>query len=1003
MSEPEDPQVNPCGPQQQDQLTECERNPDAPGCDGGNPDDSNETTLELPPFLTPRSTIQIDLSTADREINIFNRNLFADVGNIFTNDGGTDYEAMRKWYGNDIESILYKANLLAADPVDTSLPFNASQTDRYFDYFRIATRTLWTWYYQQYEKFAPKELDYVPNSAQIRFTYGFDTFASSFDDSSNTWTSTLMITFSSQQDYEKTILNYDSAGETQEGSSGGVSYETLKVPFFGPQVADGRMKFSDNVFSAEQPFYAKELDKMSLPQFTSVSVDPEVLFFDEKTNIPETELPSLYRDYFHSLDENSEFEKCNYNDKIQKFTSDSIEEMKTANETLKNLYNQYVVITINTQQSGKISTLMDEMQMDRHMLEAICSTMKTSEREYAQILDEERFSSSDNPISDYNNNSAPVLINDRFMKSQALNTTDDPLYGSSNFVISTISDLKNQSQQYFDDFNHQSYPLKYENWNKTGLLRFTDTIRSQMFMNQVEKQILTKSRLRSYEDILSGRKAFSEIIGYKIDKHQILQEENEEGEITETFDPVPVQHFYLMDSDKVLTMEFVDTQVNPGKKYVYRIYSLNFVLGSKYNYSPSQTIPLPEQVILPVIVRAEPDIKIIEAPFFEAVVAVIERPPISPQASFLPFQGVDDKMQILLQTNFDQKVELPIKILDSDDQIINDMRISQGVWYAPLEYRSDSIPQQYQIFRRSEPPEQYSDFKNSDYVKSLDTQERTLLLLDDDFEPNKDYYYCFRTIDKIGISNPSPVFKVRIISYADGIFMDLKEYEMVPRKEKTSKICFQSALKIEPAFRQRAFSFDSNINIDSTEFARSVPDLGDVDLGTIPSGEKIWNKKYKIRITSKSSGKKVDLNIRFKKSKREFKPPELVENQQQRELIDCDTGEITPASSQTPSTPVDRYSDDFVEMYEFNDEALERYGIILRGEFVYGEDYDGHGSPQALENFRKARRHLHPHDIRRIWDNNNDGTENWESNSNRSNMRFRYELSYRPLFHGYFD
>ena len=35
------------------------------------------------------------------------------------------------------------------------------------------------------------------------------------------------------------------------------------------------------------------------------------------------------------------------------------------------------------------------------------------------------------------------------------------------------------------------------------------------------------------------------------------------------------------------------------------------------------------------------------------------------------------------------------------------------------------------------------------------------------------------------------------------------------------------------------------------------------DLGTNVEGEKIWGRKYKIRLTSKSTGKKLDINFNF--------------------------------------------------------------------------------------------------------------------------------------------
>tara|TARA_Y100001937_G_scaffold72861_1_gene99119 strand:- start:5029 stop:7992 length:2964 start_codon:yes stop_codon:yes gene_type:complete len=982
MSEPENPQVDPCGPLQTVQIDKCEENPDAPGCDGGGPTQEGETNeVVLPPFLVPWRTIDSALSTADREINIFNRNIFADVTRLFSADSIPDLEARKMWYSTDLESIAYKANLLSSPRRDPNAPFDESQRDRYVDYFRTTFRLLWTWYNGQYERFAPENIpdgDYntsVPNGTLTPAFFGYlapsiGASIEEYDISTKKFTTYMSLRFKTLEDLS---VIYDNLSLPTESDPVRRTVDPTRgnSPFFGPMTSDGRFKFIDSVFSAEQPFYEKELNKMDIPQFTSVSLDINVGFYEKEENTPETELISIYRRYFHSLDENSDLDQCNHDDKVQKFTSDSISQMKTANEIFKESFNQYVQISINTQQAGKIATLLDEYQMDKHIMEAICSVSKTSNKSYSQILDERRFDSPDNPSSFFSD----PLLNDRFLKSFELATTEDPLYGTSSAFASTISDLKNKNLSYYKNINHQSYPLKYEYWDKSELLRFTDTIRSQIFLNKIEKQILNQNNLRSFKEIIQGKKALSEIIGYRIAKHQIVIEDN-----SEVFDPEPVQEFYLMDSDKVLTIDFVDTQVNPGKKYVYRVYSLNFVLGSRYSYNPQGRDPDSTTTTIPFTVETEPAIQIIQAPFAQLVAHIMEQPPIAPQVSFLPFQGVDNQIQILLQTNFEEKEELPVRILPSDELVFNKMRQAQGVATGPLKYKSDSIPVQYQILRMDSPPESYLDFKNSDYIKNVDTQQRTLLFLDENFKPNKDYYYCFRTIDKIGISNPSAVYKVRIVSYANGIYMDLKEYEMVPLRQAQKSMTFQRVLKIEPSFIQRSLKFNESLDMESRDFALKVPDIDNIDIGNAPSADSIWNKRYKIRVTSKNSGKKIDLNIRFKKSKKQLLPTEL-EDLENRELVSCETGEIIPPPPPR-DTSRDRFRDDVVEFFEYNDEALQVYGLELRV-------LPGESGTDAVARFRGT---LHLFDIRNIVTRGEDGTEQWAENG----RPYRYELNYRP-------
>ena len=79
---------------------------------------------------------------------------------------------------------------------------------------------------------------------------------------------------------------------------------------------------------------------------------------------------------------------------------------------------------------------------------------------------------------------------------------------------------------------------------------------------------------------------------------------------------------------------------------------------------------------------------------------------------------------------------------------------------------------------------------------------------------------------------------------------------------------------VEPAFTQPSKEFKkifhlqpniSQISLNTTEVdytAGSYSQVGNVQIGT--ADDLIWNKKFKIRLTSKKTGKKIDLNITYK-------------------------------------------------------------------------------------------------------------------------------------------
>ena len=200
-------------------------------------------------------------------------------------------------------------------------------------------------------------------------------------------------------------------------------------------------------------------------------------------------------------------------------------------------------------------------------------------------------------------------------------------------------------------------------------------------------------------------------------------------------------------------------------------------------------------------------------------------------------------------------------------------------------------------------------------------------------EPNKYYYYFFRTFDnynpeiqvgptnqgfQVGgyppslgqwifppstkdhpylYSNPGEVFRVRMVSYENGIFMEMDPYEMSVKKPE-AKIGFERLLKISPSFDQTLINFSKSFNrlsdvvvlpensitnlrkelelikekqyvADTNEFQKSAPPVDELSLGVKDRArDKIWTKKFKFRIKSKRTGKTIDLNVQYAQEKK---------------------------------------------------------------------------------------------------------------------------------------
>jgi len=479
----------------------------------------------------------------------------------------------------------------------------------------------------------------------------------------------------------------------------------------------------------------------------------------------------------------------------------------------------------------------------------------------------------------------------------------------------------------YSGFDKKAYPLNYENHNQEDMLRFWDFIRSQVFWNKFKNFYYPENHsneyIRSFKDIVEGKKAYSEVIGYKVCKYMIL-----DGEVQ---DIEPLQEFYMMDCSEIREIDFYDTQIVFGLSYMYRIYAINMVFGSRYQYDKaylrgwggfgtgghashgdsnadgsvlvghnlrgpsisrwqqgpgSNPLPHKKNIDARLVVNTYPFFTIVETPFMEKYVKVVDRPPLFPQVTFLPYQGIADKLRVMMHANYGQYSAVPIGILESDEEIMNTMQESAARQMhdnpayphdGKVNYKHDSIPTHYQIMRLGKPrnvetapyswpPNRYEDFKYSQYVAEIPTSGMCAFFEEDvttGFMPDTEYYYIFRAKDDQGISNPTEVFRVKMATYENGTFMDMRTHELTPEIDKRS-ITFERLLEIRPSLKYRQIKFRNDPNTppdpDGVRLGRPFPDAFGLEREHTP----LYGRKFKMRITSKTSGRKMDIHFSFK-------------------------------------------------------------------------------------------------------------------------------------------
>lgn len=352
---------------------------------------------------------------------------------------------------------------------------------------------------------------------------------------------------------------------------------------------------------------------------------------------------------------------------------------------------------------------------------------------------------------------------------------------------------------------------------------------------------------RNYVDILNGKKCYNETVAYRIEKR---------------FGGRTVQNYYLMNSSDLDVVSLIDTQVKYNTNYTYIVYAYEMVLSSRYAYSDFVT-DLYKNVAFKVKTETIP--VIIEQEYFRKdSVRITDSPPIRPEVEFVPYKGVDNKMLILLNSSVGKLEEQPISIHNTDNGKILQIRQQQEkLNIEPILFESDDHARSYEIYRTDIPPEKYEDFKNfmlvnkTTELNSITQQSSTSTSHVDTILPNKKYYYTVRSIDNHGnFSNPTSVFEVQIINENGTIFPIIKPYTF-KEPPKTLVKNAKRFIQISP------MNLQTLVNEEKSGYAnrQSARDVRAVSLGNIEGS--VWDKDFLIRVTSKSTGKKIDFKVKF--------------------------------------------------------------------------------------------------------------------------------------------
>ena len=371
---------------------------------------------------------------------------------------------------------------------------------------------------------------------------------------------------------------------------------------------------------------------------------------------------------------------------------------------------------------------------------------------------------------------------------------------------------------------------------------------------------LVKNNFRTFTEVMSGKNAHSETMFYRIEKRAGTSKK-------------ALQNFYLMNSSESDVHTFIDTQVKYNKNYTYTIYAYQLIVGTAYRYEnvkPSRD----DTSLLAVTVKQTPSLQLIEIPMYTESSRITDTPPVAPGVLTVPFKGVGNRIRFIMTNPVDSYKKTPEIIDSTDATLYSEISEAQGISFgSPLLFNTDDPPAYYEVYRLDTHPYAYSDFAKNKIARIHTTlqspaapgcgpgglTQASSMSYDDQIEPNRKYYYMFRSVDvHENPSYPSVIHEIQMVQEENMVFLihnivDLLEED----KTKVNKRSIKRYIQIEPSLLQTEVDYDKM----GTSPPITDADTHRVALGPTTGG--IWTRKFKIRLTSKNTGRKLDFNVEF--------------------------------------------------------------------------------------------------------------------------------------------
>ena len=330
---------------------------------------------------------------------------------------------------------------------------------------------------------------------------------------------------------------------------------------------------------------------------------------------------------------------------------------------------------------------------------------------------------------------------------------------------------------------------------------------------------------------------------------------------------------YIIQSNTGLTYE--GSTVDTGTE-------ISLVTIAPNTYATNAQISSPYKYMADFYMDYRPTYKIVRQLIATKVVATLDHPPVAPDIT--PYQRMDNSQIIGFYINKEAFRVTP------KTEIENETKIKTGQYPTPISVADAEVRTNYlsynnlldssilskdsvspivslQVYRIDKEPTSISNFDgNLVYTKDLINNSTgqnyySNCFYEEKVQTNKKFYYLFRFVNANGITGHLP--PVQVVELKDDGGYKYTEFDVIYESEfeqeapRDISIAFKKILDIKPSINHLIYD-DSDVDYEET----AASQVGNLTVGA--AEDLIWDKSFKFRLTSKKTGKKIDLNITYK-------------------------------------------------------------------------------------------------------------------------------------------